>query len=186
MRQVALIAGHTGPKTGACSPQGITPTLDEGTETIWLRDEINKHLKAKYNVSTVIDENKTKLTQVIAFLKRKLFGEDLSIDIHFNAAASKNANGSEVLIPSNPTSFEKRAAQEILFTITSILGTRTRGVKSEGSGQHSKLGMLSGFDAQNILIEVCFCSNQDDCRKYFQNRDLLAEKLADTIYKLIK
>lgn len=186
MRQVALIAGHTGPKTGACSPAGITPTLDEGTETIWLRDAISKHLKEHYNVSTIKDENKTKLAQVISFLKRKLFGEDLSIDIHFNASTSKNANGSEVLVPFNASSFERRAAQEVLFTITSILGTRTRGVKSEDSGQHSRLGMLSRFDAQNILIEVCFCSNQDDCKKYFQNRDLLAEKLADTIYKLIK
>lgn len=185
LRKVAIIAGHTGPKTGACSPMYFSEVLDEGTETIWLRDHIVELLKQKYNVKAITDNNTASLSSVIAILKKFLFGEDLSIDIHFNAAAAKGAQGTEILIPNNASDFEKKAAQSLLYTITSCLDTRSRGVKSESSGQHSKLGMLSGFNAQNILVEICFCSNPDDCKKYFANRQKLVEKLTDCIYKLL-
>lgn len=186
MKKLAVIAGHNGAGTGACSPTGMANGIDEGAETIWLRDEIVRHLKEDHNITAVIDENKLKLSSVVSKLRTLLFGDDISIDIHFNAAANKNAQGTEVLIPNKFTPLEKKLATDLLYTITGALGTKTRGVKSEDSGQHSRLAMLSGINAETILLEICFCSNQMDCTLYTKNKAVLAKRLSDCLAKYIK
>ena len=175
MKKVALIAGHRGPGTGA-KGNG----LDEGAETIILRDLIEDYL-LRYNVVPIVDQEKQDLKGVVAQLKKTLSKEDMCIDIHFNASSNTSATGVEVLIPCKNTPDEMIFAKKLLTVVCDTLVLKSRGVKTEGSGQHSSLAMLSGFDCCNILLEVCFVSNESDVESYFANRSALAENIAKLI-----
>ena len=171
MRRVFLIAGHNGPGTGA---NGF---IDEGKETVILRDLIAGNLK-EMGIVAIKDENLTPLTKVVQWLRNQITKKDICIDIHFNASTNPNARGTEIIIPENATSDEKELASMLLKSITDILGTKNRGVRTEKQSYHGKIAMLSGFDCCNILLEVCFVSNKTDADAYNLHKKELAYELA--------
>ena len=171
MRRVFLISGHNGSGTGA---NGF---IDEGKETIILRDLIAENLK-EMGIVAIKDDNLTPLTKVVQWLRNQITKKDICIDIHFNASSNKSANGSEVFIPENATSDEKELASMLLKSITDILGTKNRGVKTEKQSHHGKIAMLSGFDCCNVLLEVCFVSNKADADTYNLYKKELAYEIA--------
>lgn len=179
MRKIFLIAGHNGAGTGASG------YLDEGAETIVFRDLLDAELcKLGVIPETDFDRENEKLSTIVNWLKGQVEADDLCIDIHFNAA-SESAHGTEVLVPETPTTFEKKTAEQICSLICNVLGTKSRGVKSEKQSARGKLAMLSGFKCQQILIEICFCSNRNDVQKYESKKNELAKELANKISKLV-
>ncbi len=180
MKKVAIIAGHRGAGTGA---NGF---IDEGAETIWLRDRIDDFLTAKYNIVAFVDNDTSGLSVVVKRLKDTMKKDDLCIDIHFDAFTNPDSNGCTVFIPNRPTSDEKLGGQQLVDLVSKVTGIRSRGVKLEGAGQHSSLAMLSGFDCCNLLLEVGFVSNKSDSDKYNAKKDALAEAIADWVYKFTK
>ena len=103
MRRVFLIAGHNGSGTGA---NGF---IDEGKETIILRDLIAENLK-EMGIVVIKDDNLTPLTKVVQWLRNQITKKDICIDIHFNASTNKSANGTEMFIPTKNTSDEVELA----------------------------------------------------------------------------
>lgn len=176
-KKCALIAGHRGPGTGAVG------YIDEGAETIWLRDRIEYFLCTKYNIVPLVDNDNATLNEVVKKLRTELDKKDICIDIHFDSFDNATANGCSVFVPKNQTDDERILAAEILVITCDILGVKLRGVKLENAGQHGKLAMLSGFDCCNVLWEVAFGSNKSDSEKYFNKRDELAEAVADLLFK---
>ena len=63
---IILVAGHTGAQTGAI---GVNTSnygkIDEGYETIWLRNRVAQILNEKYGCYVLLDDNKDKLAVVI-------------------------------------------------------------------------------------------------------------------------
>lgn len=184
--RIFIIAGHQGRGTGASSKW-----LDEGAETITLRDLVALNL-TKYEFYDFVLDNgvdpisdKSSLSAVTSWLKKNVKNTDISVDIHFNAAAS-NVSGTEVFIPNNATADERALASRLLQVIATTLGIKSRGVKTESSSQHNKLAMLSSFDCLNILLEICFCTNESDCNKYYEKREQLAENIAKELISFIK
>ena len=169
MRRVFLIAGHNGPGTGA---NGF---IDEGKETIILRDLIAKNL-SDMGVVAVKDDNLTPLTKVVQWLRNKITKKDICIDIHFNASSNKSANGSEVFIPTKNTSDEVELANMFRESLSKFF--KDRGVSLESKSYHGKIAMLSGFDCCNVLLEVCFVSNKLDADAYNLYKKELAYELA--------
>lgn len=187
-KKAYIIAGHNGKGTGASSKW-----LDEGSETIVLRDLIGLNLTRLGFLDYVLDDgtsgiaDNTKLSSVVSFMRKNAKTGDLSLDIHFNAAASTQANGCEVLIPMKPTNEEIKFASKLHDLVCDTLDIRSRGVKLEDSGQHGSLAMLSSFPVcVNVLLEVCFCTNEQDCKRYFSNREKLAEAIAKLIIDFLK
>lgn len=180
MRKVYLIAGHNGKGTGACG------LFDEGEETIKFRDILDNALCAKnYCPETDFDKEDDKLNEVVRWLTNEVNPDDLCIDIHFNAGAS-SATGTEVFVPDVSTDFEYNIAKEMCNCISSVLGIKNRGVKKESSSARGKLAMLSGFNCQQILIEICFCTNSSDVDSYQKFKHELAKNLASVIVKHLK
>lgn len=97
---------------------------------------------------------------------------DWFISIHFNASASHEGHGVEVY------TYEGRKYQDALDVCANLseLGFTNRGVKS-GSG----LYVIRKTEAKSMLIEVCFCDNQQDVDIY--NAAGGAEGIAKAIYK---
>lgn len=171
-RTIFVVAGHSGPGTGA---NGF---IDEGKETIIFRDKLADELR-KYNINVDGDfgREKSSLRDIIATMKSSVKPNDISIDIHFNAVGNPSVSGTEVFIPTNYTMLEQSLATTIANTMSKSLGIKNRGVKTEKQSAHKTLGMLSGFDCLNILIEVCFVSNKADADSYYTNRDFMIKQL---------
>ena len=180
MKRVILIAGHNGKGTGA---NGF---IDEGEETIVLRDLIAEELRVRGIVHiTDKEREKEKLAAIVTWIKSIFRKSDICVDLHFNAASTPTATGCEVLIPSKFDATERNLATELSNYISNTLGIKNRGVKTESQGQHTSLAMLSGFDCTNILIEVCFVSNKEDAKKYFAKREELAAGIAQILYQYV-
>lgn len=174
MRKVYIIAGHNGKGTGA---HGF---IDEGAETISLRNKVCYYLNS-FGIIPGKDIDTMNLSGVVSLLKKLVHKSDIVVDLHFNAA-NKKARGVEVLV-SNQGDIERPMAKEICERIADIIGTPNRGVKGEASGHHSKLAMLSNFEAEQMIVEVCFCDNEDDTKEYTAKKWLVAKAIAEVIKK---
>ncbi|MDE7479329.1 MAG: N-acetylmuramoyl-L-alanine amidase, partial [Lachnospiraceae bacterium] len=114
------------------------------------------------------------LKAVVDFANNKEL--DWFISIHFNASAGHMANGVEAY------TYKGRKYQDALDICENIsrLGFQNRGVK-DGSG----LYVVRKTKAKSILIEVCFCDNIDDIRKYQEagGEAVIAEAIYSGIQK---
>lgn len=186
MRVLYCTAGHSnksGQDNGAVSVYG-----NEGIEARKLVTALAKELY-KRNIMTYTDDDSWSLSNTIGWLGKTIKGSDYTIDIHFNASTNSGATGVEVLVPELSNDKEIYLATNVLNTIVTTLGLRSRGIKKESDSQHSKLGILSNAKlatANNILVEVCFISNANDMKAYKDNFDRLAINLANTIDKILK
>lgn len=175
---IYLTAGHTGKGTGATSSY-----LDEGIETIILRNLIALNLTRLGCLDYTTDDDTDNLNTVISKLKQKVKKDDILIDIHFNSA-TETANGTEIFIPTDYSPEEKSLAETILKTVCDTLGTKSRGVKVEGQSQHSRLAILH-LPCHTLLLEICFLTNKEDVYRYKENREVLAERIAQVLLNKI-
>lgn len=173
-----LISGHNGEGTGANSS-----FLDEGKETIVLRNLIALNLTRLGCLDYTTDDDTDNLNTVISKLKQKVKKDDILIDIHFNSA-TETANGTEIFIPTDYSPEEKSLAENLLKTVCDTLGTKSRGVKVEGQSQHSRLAILH-LPCHTVLVEVCFLTNKSDVYKYKESREKLAENISILLLKRI-
>lgn len=173
MRRIYLSAGHSnivGKDRGA-----VCGNFVEGVLAVEFRTLLNEEL-IKLGVTPILDDNKNILIESLRFFKRIVGSRDIAIDIHFNSGVTE-ANGTEVLIPTEATNFEKFEADVISKTIAINLDIKNRGVKDERSGHHSRLGWLH-LNCENLLIEMCFITNENDMKAYTENKVKLAGALA--------
>lgn len=94
---------------------------------------------------------------------------DLNISNHFNAF-DKVANGVEVLVYSTSSEAYKYAIN--ICNAIAELGFKNRGVKVR-----TDLAVLKNTKDPSLLIECCFCDNQEDASRYN------AEAMANAIVK---
>ncbi len=99
---------------------------------------------------------------------------DWFISIHFNASASHTGHGAEVY------TYDGIRYQEALDVCANLehLGFTNRGVKVG-----SALYVIRKTKAKSMLIEVCFCDNQEDVDLYSQNGG--AETIAQAIFEAL-
>jgi len=181
MRKIFIGAGHSnkvGKDRGAAGNGYI-----EGELAVELRDLIVSNLK-KLGITPIIDENQNILSETITKFKNLTSSNSIVLDIHWNAATPK-ATGTEVLIPSSHTSFEKKLAENIASTISetlSIVKRGNNGVRTEAESHHGRLGWMR-LNGENILLEVCFISNESDMIKYQKNKSTLANNIAKILFE---
>lgn len=176
-RKYYINAGHRGKGTGA---NGF---LDEGSETIALRDLVVAELK-KISALVVKDDDKAQLSAVVKSINSSCTKDDVCLDIHFNAASSKSSTGVECLVRQNSSDKEKALASDICKRLSGVMQIKNRGVKSDNEGAHSRLAMCSDIRCTAVLLEVCFVSNEDDVKKYQSNRYMVANAIAKALLSL--
>lgn len=178
MRKIILSAGHGGTDPGAVSGEWVERDL-----ALELRELISVELKT-LGVQPINDPNQNALAQTLAWIRNKFSSKDVLFDIHWNAAASAQANGTEVIIPDVSSSFERQLATAVLGVFTSY-GFKPRGVKPEGQTARKKLGWMRP-NAENILLEVCFLTNNLDMKLYQANKYGIARKIAKVLFDFSK
>lgn len=108
------------------------------------------------------------------------------LDIHFNAG-SPTATGTECFVNAkdyaNKNSMSYKMATEICEVTSKILGIENRGVKSESSSQHKRLGILNLGAGCSVLWEICFITSAIDMSKYLQKKQELLKQIAVILKK---
>lgn len=163
--------------------------FDEALEARRLADAIIAHQKKWYHLDTLTDDDTRSLAQVINWQVANVNECYVCLDIHFNAANSKTATGTEVYIAKHYTEAELELAGAFARMTSEVLGIPRRkgklltaGVKLENESQHTGLGILNKpHQAINLLWEVCFITNPKDVASYRKNFWLLVQKGSDLL-----
>lgn len=167
-KSVFVSAGHSDRDPGA-----VGNGYSEADVVLKLRDDIVEYLNAKGIVVTrdgSQGEN-LPLARAIEIAQE----HDFSIELHCNSFVDPRATGVETL---NDPYFDQEG-KVLCEAVASALGIDNRGVKGEGSGQHSRLGFIS--KGGGIILELFFLSNPDDLRSYKNNYRRLVTTLGDAI-----
>lgn len=142
-------------------------SIDEAKECRKFVNDLISYLKYRGSIEVLTDDDTLTLTQTINWLDKVVEPEDILIDFHLNAATPQ-ATGSEVFIAKNYNKFELTFATELSRIMSTTLGIRNRGCKTENQSQYNTLGILSGKArrANNFLAELFFATNQSDWKAY--------------------
>lgn len=171
---ILVSAGHTNAKGGDQGAAGNG--FVEGAEAVKVRDKVAAILRKRG--FSVLEDGADGVNDPLAkalVLARKV---DVAIEIHFNSFEKTTATGVEVL--AKPA--KKALAQRIASGISRETGIAMRGTdggwKSDGSGQHHRLGFC---EAGGLVVELCFISNPQDMRKYSDRFDAVCTAIADAL-----
>jgi len=176
-RKIFISAGHSNVSGRDRGALGVNGTI-EGELTVALRKKVVSELnRLGANPITDIDRNVTRET--VTFMIRNLVSRDIAIDIHFNAA-TKTATGTEVLIPFKSSEFERHLGNLLSYNIATVLGIRNRGLKTEANSARGRLIFMTP-NCENILIEVCFITNENDMKAYNEKQNQVATIIAKCI-----
>lgn len=180
---IYICAGHASDKghnydSGAVGKyQGKTITEAQLTED--LRDSIVTYINGynatatdKVNLRT--DKDDWNLSDTIK--NANTTEKDIVFDIHFNSATPK-ATGVEVFYPTEHTQLEKMYANLVLNKICSVTGLLNRGIKTEDKCRHKRLGIMRPKGI-NLLVEICFITNENDMAIYFKHYNSIVEGIA--------
>lgn len=114
---------------------------------------------------------------------RLIKGSALAIEVHCNASTNKTAGGVEALAQVK----DKKISQAICGAVAGVMGNKVRGAdggwKAENSGQHSRLGFVSGG---GIILELFFISNDEELRTWDEKKWLICKAVAEQVIKYIK
>lgn len=104
------------------------------------------------------------------------YGGQIMLSIHCNS--TPGASGTETFYRG---AAHRKKAQEINNVVVSTLGTRDRGVKTEGQSQHSKLAVMSFQPC--FLLEIGFIDSPEDRKKMLDPdlRNKACEELAKVL-----
>ena len=171
---IGVNCGHTASGAG----YGAVGIIKESEHTRLVGHALIEKLRtAGVNVvDCTIDSANTQaeyLAAAVALANR----EDLDwfISIHFNASATHTGQGVEIY------TYQGKQYQDALDVCSNIaaLGFKNRGVK-DGSG----LYVVKRTKAKSMLIEVCFCDNQQDVDIYNNagGADAIAQAIFNGIY----
>jgi N-acetylmuramoyl-L-alanine amidase len=153
----------------------------EGVLTKELGDMINVHLQnSPVKDFVVYDADPTTLKEFLSKIKGKVGEKDLVIELHFNSAIKPTATGAESIIPNTYTKIENDVAYKLQEVTADVLGIRARGNKPESVTDRQRLGLMH-IQGHNIILEVCFISNNFDMKSYTKNKEVLAKELAEVL-----
>lgn len=176
-RKLFISAGHGGSDPGASFGGYIERDL-----TIELRQLVVNELQ-KLGIQAVTDPNTNALAQTLAWLRGKFGSKDILLDIHWNASHNTDARGSEIIVPEKASQFELNLSNALLKVFTDI-GFRNRGVKPESETFRKRLGWMRP-NAENVLIEVCFLTNNTDMMLYVNSKNIISKRLAFVLREYI-
>lgn len=171
MAKVTITAGHSNTDPGA-----VAGNVTEAEITTDMRNIVAYCLR-DLGIEAITDGNGSDnqpLRSAIKLIKRS----DLAVEFHCNAFHKPTAGGVEALAQPK----DKVICRKLCAAVSDVLGIPVRGsdggFKSEGSGQHSRLGYVRNG---GIILELFFISNPTELAIYQAKKWPLARKIADVI-----
>jgi N-acetylmuramoyl-L-alanine amidase len=178
---IYISAGHN-PKGLRPDPGAIGNGFHEADLTVEFRNLVVAILRGK-KIEVITDKDDERLG---TYLERIKTGNgSVVLEFHFHAAASATATGTTALIGNDADRLDKAFAKELVDANASILGIKNRGVKTEADSHRGSLGLMRE-QGTVALLELCFISNSEDLRKYQQNKNASASKIAEIVERYEK
>jgi len=184
MKNIILDPGHgmSNRKRSVFDPGACAGGVRECDIAMTWANAIRAILKAKGAkvVRTRVDNEDPAPVSARAGIAREYNGA-VMLSIHCNAATG-TASGTETFYRGSDNIL---MAGRINDAVVKALGTRSRGVKTESSSQHSRLAVMSFQPC--FLLEIGFIDNPDDRKKMTDEKLTLAacNKLADILMEFV-
>jgi N-acetylmuramoyl-L-alanine amidase len=178
LKTLIIGAGHGGTDSGATGSGFIERDL-----AIEFRNLLVSELQ-KLSVPCITDPDSNKLADSLVYFKNYFKPDSINVDIHWNAGPPA-ATGTEVLINTQATEFEKQLGGRIADTISTVLNIKNRGLKTELQSARGSLGWMKQ-PGRNYIIEMCFISNQSDMAKYQAKKKELAKAIATILSDAVR
>ena len=157
--KLIITAGHHLKDSGATALG-----RQENLEAIKDRDKLKEAIHfINPKIQVVIDDDNDKLSTVIRKVNEVGNRNDILLDLHYNSA-SVVATGVEAFINGSNDPEVRRIARRLVELSSKMLNLPNRGVKLEGSSQHSRLGILHTVVKRSILLERGFINNESDMK----------------------
>lgn len=109
-----------------------------------------------------------------------IYGSDIAIEFHFNAAADSTVGGTECIALQK----HKARAQALAQATSTALGTKLRRDKGWMTQEASAHGKLAYVNMGGMILEIMFLSSANDRALYEANKAILVTTLCNTIEKL--
>lgn len=180
---ICLIAGHS------VNDPGAVTSKNESVLAMELLGLIKHNLARDNHILVYNDNPNSTLAEVIDQIGSYADSIPASkmpkalLSIHFNAHyPGSSASGTEAFVVSDAWSKTRDLATRITNTTSGVLGTPNRGVKLESESQHNRLAILHALPSvSNVLWEVEFLTNAKALEHYLNNKESLAEAIANDI-----
>lgn len=184
-KKIVLDPGHGGTQNlggsswQGCASPGPKPVLEKDL-TLRLAQAVKQRLDNAFDVTLTRDRD-VNVSLADRAKKANDLHADLFLSIHFNAADSPAADGTETWIAKQASDASKSFAQTVLQRVTLVTGVANRGVRS------ADLGVLvpARHDPHTAacLVEVAFLTNEGEAARlqdplYFGH---IADALAEAV-----
>lgn len=170
MKTVCISAGHQPSLDNGASSDG----LYEAELTIKIADKVVEILR-KHQVPALYVPNDISLTSTIKWINdRALQIDGCAVDIHIN---SGGGTGWEAFYYGNGNNKSSELSQFMVDALVQEAGLKSRGIKSEYSTRHGKLGFVHDTIPVAALVECGFIDT---------HRDRILLKSDEGIYKIAK
>ena len=173
--RIVITAGHSNTDPGA-----VNGPHQEAAIAVKVRNALAHYLRAaKIEVVTdgTGDDNQS-LASAVKLVK----GADLALEIHMNAAASKQASGIETIAPPKL----KALAQNLSKAIQSVTEGKLRGDAGWIDQSRSHRGKLAFVQAGGMIAELDFISNENGVSVVNANIWLIAKAMAAVLIEWVK
>lgn len=170
---IVISSGH-GKYIRGASGDPVPPQLDEVDEARLVVEAVATYLrKMGVNVVTFHDDTSedqdTNLKTIVSFHNSQP-PHDYDVSVHFNAY-DHSAHGTEVLYAT-----QSELAEDLAEAISLAGDFVNRGPK-----YRDDLYVLDHFEAPAVLIETCFCDNDEDAENYHINFDEICVAIAEVL-----
>ena len=192
IEKVTVHAGHNAPGKVAC---GASDYLDESKETRYLCKKVVRLLQkdgiSAVNCTVNNGKSQSDVLQKIRTKVEKVYGADLNVSLHMNAAYHSGKDGRtkgvEVCIRPVPMDdkYHTRTRATTKYKVADAickkiakLGFTNRGVKFRDD-----LYILNKTSKPTVLVEICFVDDKDDAELYKQNKVAVAKAIVKAVLK---
>ena len=171
-RKLAVIVGHSEARPGAA---GLPPiAAREYAWNLGLAGFMETAARGRSDVALrVFTRDRGGLRG--AYGRAHDWGADAALELHFNAAASAEASGTETIYGERQR--DGALATAVQVAMVAALGLPDRGIKRPWAGRGAV--NLSLLDVPSVIVEPGFGSNARDCRVMHDRRAALAAALVE-------
>jgi N-acetylmuramoyl-L-alanine amidase len=171
MSKFTITAGH-----GAGDPGAVAFGRKEADIAVDMRNMVTLYLERAGH--TVFNDGDGKENKSLSEAIKLIAKSPIAVEFHCNAFDKPTAGGTEVLAQTK----DKQLSKDICAAITKHLGNKVRGSeggwKSEGSGQHSRLGFVRNG---GLIVELFFITNPTELEAWDAKKWLVAKEVANVL-----
>lgn len=177
--KILLIAGHCAGDPGACATHNGT-RFREADETRTMVQLLAEQLgRFEVDVGVYNTQRNAYADAQAGKFKPACLGYDYVLEIHFNAAGKKSADGRTTGTEIYVTTSERSVGVELqIVDQLRRLGFTNRGVKRSN---FSVITQAKACGVSSALLETCFLDDPDDMALYTRDRRAVARAVADGI-----